>query len=111
MDHDGRKNILEQLKAAFQGEKAAGVNANIQLKLTGEGGGNYYLHIENKELSGGEGMVEKPRLTLSADTKDLVDVFEGRLDPMSAYFQGRIVAQGDLGFAMTLAGLFKRPKK
>lgn len=110
MDAEAKKGIFDQLQAAFQADKSAGVNANIQLKLTGEGGGNYFLKIENKTITGGEGTVEKPRITISADSKDLLDMFEGRLDPMSAYFQGRIVVQGDLAFAMSLAGMFKRPK-
>lgn len=111
MDTDAKKGIFYQLQESFQPEKSAGVNAAIQLKLSGEGSGNYFLRIENKTITGGEGSVEKPRITITADTKDLVDVFEGRLDAMSAYFQGRIMVQGDLGFAMTLAGLFKRSKK
>ena len=110
MDNDMKQVMFDQLQAAFQPEKSAGVNANIQLKLTGEGGGDYFLKIENKTITGGEGTIEKPRITISANSKDLVDMFEGRLDPMKAYFQGRIVVKGDLGFAMSLAGMFKRSK-
>lgn len=102
------ESIFEQLKNAFQAEKAAGINAAIQLKLSGDQAGEYFVKIKDKAISGGKGVVEKPRITLSASTKDLADIFLGRLDPMSAYFQGKLVIQGDLGFAMQLAGLFKR---
>ena len=111
MDNQEKMTIFTQLQESFQPERAAGINASIQLKLTGEGGGQFYAHIENQTLTGGEGVVENPRITLTADTKDLVKIFEGRMDPMSAYFQGRLQVVGDLGFAMQLAGLFKRVKK
>lgn len=111
MDYEDKKSIFSQLQELFQPERAAGINASVQLKLTGEGGGQYFAHIENQTLTGGEGTAENPRITLSADTKDLVNIFEGRMDPMAAYFQGRLQVQGDLGFAMQLAGMFKRVKK
>ena len=111
MDTQDKQAIFTQLQEAFQPERAKGIKANIQLKLSGEGGGQYYARIENQAISGGEGTVENPRITLIADTKDLVNIFEGRLDPMTAYFQGRLQVQGDLGFAMQLTGLFKRTKK
>lgn len=111
MDASNKQTILEQLQGAFQAEKATGVKATIQLKLTGENAGLYYLTIQDKTITGGEGAVEKPRLTVTANSKDLLDVFNGKLDPMSAYFQGKFVVQGDLNFAMSLVNLFKKPKK
>jgi putative sterol carrier protein len=106
-----KKAILSQIQEAFIPEKSTGVNAVIQLKQTGEGGGNYYALIQDQTLTGGEGFADNPRLTISADTMELLDLFHGRLDPMSAYFQGKLSVEGDLGFAMKLAGLFKKPTK
>lgn len=102
--------VLNLLSSAFQSNKADGIDAAIQLHITGPEVRSYFLQIKNKNLSGGEGLVEKPRVTISANFKDLLDIFEGRLDPMTAYFQGRLTVQGDLSFAMKLAGLFKRQK-
>lgn len=102
--------VLNLLSSAFQATKADGIDATIQLRITGPEARHYFLQIKDKVLSGGEGLVEKPRVTIIANMKDLLDIFEGRLDPMTAYFQGRLVVQGDLSFAVKLAGLFKRTK-
>lgn len=102
--------VLNLLSSAFQSNQADGVEATIQLRVTSPEVREYFLQIKDKTLSGGEGLVEKPRVTISAKLKDLLDIFEGRLDPMTAYFQGRLIVQGDLSFAMKLAGLFKRKK-
>lgn len=103
-------SVVDLLSSAFQSDKADGIEATIQLRITGPEARNYYLQIKDKAISGGEGIVEKPRVTISANLKDLLNIFEGRLDPMTAYFQGRLIVQGDLSFAMKLAGLFKRKK-
>jgi len=102
--------VLNLLSSAFQSSKADGIDATIQLRITGPEPRHYFLQIKDNVLSGGEGLFEKPRVTISANAKDLLDIFEGRLDPMTAYFQGRLIVQGDLSFAMKLAGLFKRKK-
>lgn len=102
--------VLNLLSSAFQSDKADGIDATIQLRISSPEARNYFLKIKDKTLSGGEGLAEKPRVTISANTKDLIDIFEGRMDPMTAYFQGRLIVQGDLSFAMKLAGLFKRKK-
>ncbi len=111
MDNQQKMNVFSQLQESFQPARAAGIKANIQLNLTGEGGGKYYAHIENQELTGGEGVVENPRITITADSKDLLNIFEGRMDPMKAYFQGRIQVKGDIGFAMQLIGIVQAGKK
>jgi putative sterol carrier protein len=111
VDIQDKQAILARLQEAFQPERAAGVNAAVQLNLSGEGAGTYYVKIADQALTGGEGAAENPRLTITANTRDLVGIFEGRVDAMSAYFQGRVQVQGDMGFAMQMVGLFKRPRK
>lgn len=108
MDSQEASNLLEQVKAAFQAEKALGVNAAVQLNLSGGESGQFYIKIQDQALTAGTGAVDNPRVTLFADSKDLVDIFQGRLDPMSAYFSGRLQVKGDMNFAMRLAGLFRR---
>ncbi len=104
-----KNQITQMLMQAFQPEKAAGMKAVIQIELSGNPGGNYYLRIENGRLDGGEGKVEKPHLTLISDVQTIMDLFQKKSDPMNAFFQGRLQIKGDMGLAMKLLQVFKNP--
>jgi putative sterol carrier protein len=54
-----------------------------------------------------QGTAEEPKLTLSADANDYLDIVTGKLNAMSAFAGGKIKLQGDLGMAMKLMNFFK----
>jgi putative sterol carrier protein len=108
MNEEEKQQIFNRLDKAFDGEKAKGIQAVVQLTLTGEDGGNYYIKIADQKVTASEGVAPNPRVTLSANTKDLMDLFNGKLDPAKAFFQGRLSVKGDMGFAMQLASLFTK---
>ena len=106
MDSEEKKLLFDKLQDAFRSERASGVQAVIQVRLQGVESGDYALRIADQKISVDPGLVENPRLTLSANENDFRKIFSGELDPTAAFFQGRIQVQGDMGFAMKLSGLF-----
>ncbi len=109
MTENNLQALMQQAINAFQPEKAAGVNAKIQFHITGSQGGDWVATIQNQKLTVEPGTVENPNLTLGADTADIFNLVNGKLNPMQAYMQGKVQVKGDMGLAMRLAGLFKMP--
>lgn len=102
------KQLIDGLFAAFRPEQAAGIDAEIQVQLSGEGGGDWILKIADSKISVTEGKSAAARLTLTTSTADLAEIVSGRLDPMAGFMQGKLKISGDLGLAMRMVGLFKR---
>jgi putative sterol carrier protein len=100
---------MQQAQQAFQPEKAAGVDAKVQFHITGNQGGDWVGTIQNQKLDVTQGSVPNPNLTISADTGDIQNLLSGKLNPMQAFMQGKVQIKGDMGLAMRLLDLFKRP--
>jgi putative sterol carrier protein len=101
------KQLVDQLVSHFPPDKAAGLDAEIQLNLTGEGGGNWIIQFAGGKVSGAEGKAASPRLTITAALADIVAITEGKLDGLAAFMQGKIKLDGDVGLAMRMVSLFQ----
>ncbi len=109
MTENNLQALMQQAINAFQPEKAAGINAKIQFHITGSQGGDWVATIQDQKLTVDPGTTPNPNLTLSADTVDIFNLVNGKLNPMTAYMQGKVQIKGDMGLAMRLASLFKYP--
>jgi putative sterol carrier protein len=105
MNTDDIQRVFTGLNQTFLPERAKGLNAIIQVEVIGEG--DYNLTIRDQKLSFAPGKVSGARLTLRATSIDLEAIFQRKLDPTAAFFQGKLTVQGDMGLAMQLPGLFK----
>jgi putative sterol carrier protein len=102
--------LINRLPAAFLPEKAENTLAIIQLVLSGEGGGDWIIKIEQGSCNVEKGTAANPSLLFSATAQDCLDVFSGKLDGMRAYMSGRLRLQGDMSLAMRLSKLFSAEK-
>lgn len=109
MTEDNLQSIMNRVIQMFQPERAAGLDATVQFHISGDQGGDWYAVIRNKELAVSPGTTPNPKLTLTAASQDIISMFNGKLNPMQAYMQGKVQARGDLSLAMKLAEVF-RPK-
>ena len=91
---------------SFDPERAKGLDAIIQIEFLDEGA--HFLKISDGNLELCSGTAPAARITLKGSFDDFLKIFERKLDVGSAYFQGRLIAQGDIYFAIKLADLFNR---
>lgn len=101
------KQLVYNHEKAFRPEMAAGVDAVIQYRLTGEQGGDYIVTIKEGKCTVTEGIAENPTMTLTADGNDFGDVLLGKANGMQYFMQGKIKLSGDLNLAMKLTSFFK----
>lgn len=102
------QKIIEKMPEAFQPAKAAGLNAVIQLNLTGEGGGQWMVKIANQQLKIDRGQASSPNLTLTMAAADYVALTAGKANPVTLFMAGRIKAEGNTNLAMKFQGMFDR---
>ncbi|MGB7538203.1 MAG: SCP2 sterol-binding domain-containing protein [Anaerolineales bacterium] len=102
------KQLIDQLVANFPPDKAAGLEADVQVNLTGEGGGNWIIKFAGGKVNGVEGQAASPRLTVTTSLADITAIAEGKMDGMAAFMQGKIKLDGDVGLAMRMVSMFQR---
>jgi putative sterol carrier protein len=100
-------DFIARMAGAFIPEKAVGVDANIQLKLTGAQAAEWYVTIQNGKCTVTQGTAPMAKLTVTADSGDFIKIFTGQLDGMQAFMQGKLKLAGDMSLAMKLLGMFK----
>jgi putative sterol carrier protein len=101
--------VIEAMPAYFQPEKAGNTNATIQFDLSGDQAGKWYIKVADGQASATEGQAETPNLTLLADGRDAVKIFTGKMDPTAAFMSGKLKVKGDMGLAMRMQSMFRRP--
>ena len=56
-----------------------------------------------------QGTHASPNMTLTMTAKDYVDMIMGKLNGQMAFMSGKLKIAGDMGLAMKMQTLFKRP--
>ena len=107
MVDSGVNQFVARMAGSFIPEKAAGMDATIQLNLSGDHAGNWYLAIKDQKFNINEGVAPHPSLTVSANSADLLQIFSGQMDAMQAFMQGKVRLTGDMNLAMKLTSFFK----
>ena len=103
------KEIIEAMPSAFVPERAKGLKATYQFKLTGEGGGDWVMEIADQQCQVKEGVAADPDATVSLVAADYVALVKGELDAMGAFMRGKLKVTGNMGLAMRVINLFQRP--
>ena len=105
---DDLKEVLDKMPDALVPEKAAGMNAVVQLNLSGEGGGDWYMTIANGQVVIDEGQAPSPDVSLAMEANDYVNITKGDGNPMTLFMTGRIKVQGNISIAMKFQDLFDK---
>ena len=100
-------DFMTRLGGALIPAKAAGLNASIQLNLTGAQAADWVVAIQDGACRVSQGTDRAARLTVRADSGDFIKIFSGQMDGMSAFMQGKLKVSGDTGLAMKLMTLFE----
>ena len=102
--------VFEQMPSALDPARAGSTNATIQFDLTGDNGGKWWVKIHDGKAESSKGEAENPQLTVTMDAKDYVKMSLGQLDGTAAFMQGKLKIKGDMGLAIKMQSLFKRPE-
>jgi putative sterol carrier protein len=103
MDFD---NLAKKLESSFIPENARGVEAVVQLLIGGDETETWLMEIHNLSCAVHQGKSDNPRVTVHVTANDLKDLLSGKLDPMMAFFSGRVQVHGDRGFLMKIPAMF-----
>ena len=106
---DDVKAIFDAMPGQLNADAAKGMSSVIQFNLSGDGGGNYHVVIKDGACSVGEGAHAAPNMTMTMAAQDYVDMISGKLNGQMAFMSGKLKIAGDMGLAMKMQSLFKRP--
>jgi len=106
---DDVKAIFDAMPQNFNADAAKGMNSVIQFNLSGDGGGNYHVVIKDGGCTVGSGAHASPNMTMTMAAQDYVDMISGKLNGQMAFMSGKLKIAGDMGLAMKMQSLFKRP--
>jgi putative sterol carrier protein len=101
------KEIFDNMPNRFNADAAKGVDAVIQFKLTGDGGGDYHVVVKDGACSVAAGAHAAPKMTMTIAAQDYVDMSTGKLNGQMAFMSGKLKIAGDMGLAMKMQTLFK----
>lgn len=104
------QDIIDQIPAAFQADKAQGLEATFQFDITGDQGGHWYTEIKDAQCRVTEGTTDSANITITISDENFVKLITGRLDGTMAFMTGKLKLKGDMGLAMRLSNLFHLPE-
>jgi SCP-2 sterol transfer family len=88
-------------------------SGSILFRLTGEGGGDHYVHLGQRGVRvSSEAAAEPPHFEVIGDAKRIQAILEGKKEGRAQFFAGGIRVRGDLSHLGELAyelGLIKEP--
>lgn len=106
------QQLMDALPGAFIPQNAAGIDAVTLFDLSGEMGGQWTVTIRDQKINVNKGeAAEHPTLILRADGQDVLDIFNGKLEPMRAFMMGKLRVKGNYSLAMKLTNLFRVDNK
>ncbi len=100
------EDFIKAIPTLIDESKTIGVQAQIQINLSGEGGGNYYVVVNDGSVKVEKGTLENPQMTLSTNTDTALDLLKGKTKPMNAVMAGKVKIAGDMSVGMKLFKLF-----
>jgi aminoglycoside phosphotransferase (APT) family kinase protein len=82
------------------GRRDADAAVRLQFRLSGDGGGDWWVLVRGTDASRHAGVVDDPDATLEADVADWHAVQSGDLDRLQAFMDGKLKISGDLTLFM-----------
>ena len=103
MEAASPKEFFEKvLPQIFNASKAAGVDAILQISLTGPNGGDWIAAIKDQKIDVKNGVHPSPNLSLKMTDKDFLDLVNRKISAEKAFFSGKVQFKGNIALAMKL---------
>lgn len=98
------ESLFVQIQQRFNAQGAQDVAAVFQYNLSDQQA--FSCTVENNQCVLKQGAHAQPDIELSLDSELLVAIVLGEADPLQAFMEGKIMAQGNLALAPLLGNLF-----
>lgn len=79
----------------------------VQVNLTGEDGGVFYVEVKDGKISAEPYEYNDRNCALTMSTNDFHKMLDGKLDPILAFTLGKLKVEGDIGKALEFAKIVK----
>ncbi|NND72414.1 MAG: SCP2 sterol-binding domain-containing protein [Rhodothermales bacterium] len=99
-------DLLEVYEERFKPEKTKGLDAIIQLLISGEAGGNYILKIVDGTFAYEPGIAEEPDITVESSFDDWLKVNKGEANALTMMMKGKVKIKGSVPLAMKFQSIF-----
>ncbi len=99
--------VFARMPEFFRPEKAAGVDVVFQFRISGPGGGDWYVVVKEGTCAVSPGVHEKPTTTLKMADEDFLALVAGKLPAMQAFTTGKLKIEGDLMKSQLVQKLFR----
>jgi NAD(P)-dependent dehydrogenase (short-subunit alcohol dehydrogenase family)/acyl dehydratase/putative sterol carrier protein len=100
-------DVFARMPEFFRPEKAAGVDVVLQFRISGPGGGDWYVVVKDQTCTVSAGAHEKPTTTLKMADEDFLALVAGKLPAMQAFTSGKLKIEGDLMKSQLVQKLFR----
>ncbi|MCC7358144.1 MAG: SCP2 sterol-binding domain-containing protein [Anaerolineales bacterium] len=100
------EEYVQAMPASFRAERAQNDQAVIQISLSGEGGGDWYVTIDHGHCQVTSGVSEKPSVTMRMAANDYVAMASGQLSGLQAVMGGKLKTSGNPAVLMKMQSWF-----
>ena len=101
------KEGILQMPSVFRPERAAGVNAVIQWKVTGPEAGNWITTVKDGTCTVTEGEALSPDVIINTPSDVWLKILRRELDGATAFMSGQFTFTGDMGILMQMGSWFE----
>ena len=102
------KEVFQGMPQAFKPDRAAGVSAIVQFKVTGEEAGNWTVEVHDGKCTVTEGEHPSPNVTINTPSDVWLKISRGELDGATAFMSGQFTFTGDMGVLMQMGSWFEQ---
>lgn len=100
------QHYFETLNERFIASASKGVKATFQFEITGDGGGNWYVDVDDGTMKLTEGTHAAPTTTIKMDAPNYVKMVNGDLGGTMAFMRGLLKVSGNVMLAQKMQAFF-----
>jgi putative sterol carrier protein len=100
------KEYFDTLDKRFVASASKGLNAVFQFELSGDGGGQYNIAVNDGTMEVKEGAATTPSVTIKMTADDYLKLINGQLNGTMAYMKGQMKVTGNLMLAQKMQAVF-----
>lgn len=99
--------VFSEMPSVFVPERARGMDGVFQFQLSGDGGGQWYVTVQDQVCRTHPGEHGSPTATIVMTSTDFLSLILGELDSLRALACGRMHIEGNLLKTRSFHGLFE----